>query len=219
MNGAADLGGMMGFGPVAAEPDEPLFHAEWERRAFALVLAMGATGSWTLDESRFARESLPPAEYLSSSYYRIWLAGLEKLLVENGLATAAELAEGAPREPARALPRVLAAADVDAVLARGAPVDRPARSDPLFAPGDRVRTINMHPRSHTRLPRYLRGRLGTVVAVHGVHVFPDANASGGGEDPQWLYGVRFASRELWGRDGNDRDSVTADCWEPYLEPA
>ena len=65
MNGAQDLGGMHGFGPVIPEADEPAFHAEWERRVFALTLAMGATGSWTLDESRGARESMAPPRYLA----------------------------------------------------------------------------------------------------------------------------------------------------------
>jgi nitrile hydratase len=105
------------------------------------------------------------------------------------------------------------------VLATGAPTERKAATPARFRPGDRVRAKNIHPVTHTRLPRYLRGHTGEIVHVHGVHVFPDSNAHGKGEDPQWLYAVRFSARELWGEDRSARDTVTADCWEPYLETA
>lgn len=219
MNGAQDLGGQHGFGPVVREENEPWFHADWERRAFALTLAMGATGSWTLDASRHARESLPPAQYLSSIYYEIWFAALEKLLAANGLVSAEEIAAGKSLGSAMPVKRVLAAKDVAAALARGAPVDRPAQTKPRFGPGDRVRAKLMNPSHHTRLPRYVRGRLGTIEHVHGHHVFPDANAHGQGEAPQWLYGVRFMAEDLWGADARPGDSVHVDCWESYLEPA
>ncbi len=216
MNGAADLGGMMGFGPIDRESGDQLFHDEWERRVFALTLAMGATGSWNIDTSRFARESLPPAQYLSSSYYEIWLAGLEKLLEQSGLLTEAERQDGSAKKTAKPVTRVLAAADVDRVLAAGAPADRTTDLVARFHPGQQVRAINRHPRTHTRLPRYLRGKRGQVVRLHGTHVLPDSNAHGNGENPQWLYAVEFTSDELWGNGRND--SVLADCWESYLEP-
>lgn len=219
MNGAQDLGGMMGFGPVEPEPAEPVFHAEWERRVFALTLAMGAAGRWNLDMSRHARESLHPARYLASTYYQIWLEGLAKLMVDAGLVTADELAAGRVIEPTAKLKRVLAAADVERTLAAGGPTEREPQGPARFQPGERVRARNMHPFGHTRLPRYLRGRAGEVVAVHGAHVFPDSHAHGLGEDPQWLYTVRFSARELWGPDRNARDAVHAALWEPYLEPA
>lgn len=219
MNGAQDMGGMMGFGPVGPEPNEPVFHAEWERRAFALTLAMGATGAWNLDMSRHARESLNPARYLNSTYYQIWLEGLVKLMTNAGLVTAEEVAAGRMMAAAKPVKRVLAAADVDKVLRSGGPTERQVQSPARFKPGNRVRTRNMHPFGHTRLPRYLRGRQGEIVAVHGAHIFPDSHAHGLGEDPQWLYGVRFSARELWGEDRNARDAVHADLWEPYLEPA
>ena len=92
MNGAHDLGGMDGFGPVEAEPDEPVFHGEWEKRVFAMTVAMGFTGNWNIDMARRARERQDPADYLSRNYYEIWLHGLETLLVEKGLITAEELA-------------------------------------------------------------------------------------------------------------------------------
>jgi len=91
MNSVHDLGGMDGLGPIVHEADEPVFHAEWERRVFALTLAMGFYGAWNIDSSRHARERTPAAEYLSSSYYEIWLSGLERLLDETGLLTRAEV--------------------------------------------------------------------------------------------------------------------------------
>lgn len=219
MNGAQDLGGMMGFGPIAPEADEPWFHAEWERRVFALTLAMGASGAWNLDQSRHARESLDPARYLASTYYEIWFEGLCRLMRERGLVTARELDQGRMSEPAKPLKRKLAARDVAKVLKAGGPTEREASAPARFAPGDAVRARNMHPFGHTRLPRYLRGHAGEVVAARGAHVFPDTHARGDGENPQWLYTVRFTARALWGGDRNPNDSVHADLFEPYLEPA
>ncbi|MCX2723411.1 nitrile hydratase subunit beta [Roseibium salinum] len=219
MNGAQDLGGQMGFGPIELEPGEPNFHAEWEERAFAVTLAMGATGSWTLDASRFARRSLPPADYLSSSYYEIWLKGLEKLVVSNGLVTQEELSQGKALVPPKSVKRVLKAGDVAGVLAKGAPVDRPENVPARFKAGDRVRTKRMHPETHTRLPRYARDVEGRIEAVHGVHVFPDTNAHGKGEQPAWLYGVAFRGTDLWGPDTDPDLVLRIDLWEPYLDPA
>jgi nitrile hydratase beta subunit len=220
MNGAQDLGGMQSFGPVVAEPDEPVFHAEWERRVLALTIAMAATGRWNIDMSRAARESLPPAQYLSSSYYQIWFEGLCKLLVACGLATRDEIAAGHSQAAAAPVPRVLPASEVRAVLSRGSPAARPpqdAERAARFAIGDSVRTRVLHPFTHTRLPRYCRGKRGHIVAVHGTHVFPDTNALGEGEQPHWLYTVRFDAHELWG-EHTSATSVCVDCWEPYLEP-
>src|SRR5215212_10038549 len=193
---------MMGFGPIAPETDEPWFHAEWERRAFGVTLAMGFTGMWNLDMARHARESLPAAEYLASSYYGIWAKGLEKLVVQIGLVSPQELASGhALTEPAP-VKRVLKADEVGATLARGGPSERPAEHPARFSVGDRVVTRNMHPKGHTRLPRYARDKEGVIERVHGAHVFPDTNAHGEGEHPQWLYTVRFSGRELWGEEAD-----------------
>jgi nitrile hydratase subunit beta len=202
VNGAHDMGGTHGFGPVVAEVDEPAFHADWERRVFALTIALGASGAWNIDSSRFAREDRPPDEYLDSSYYELWLAGLERLIAERGVL------ESPP-------PRVLAAADVPAAMAQGGPASRPPTRAARFAVGDRVRTRNTHPHGHTRLPRYARGRIGTVERIHGCHVFPDRNAHFEGEHPQWLYSVSFSARELWGTDA--AQTVSIDAFEPYLE--
>jgi nitrile hydratase beta subunit len=217
MNGAQDMGGVHGFGPVEIELDEPVFHAEWERRVFALTRAMGATGEWNLDEVRFAREDRQPAEYLAISYYERWLAGLERMLAERGLVAEDELAAGRSLRAGRPVPRVLSVGEV-ATFGRGSPsreAPRPAR----FRPGDRVRAANIHPSGHTRLPRYVRGHIGTVTLVHGAQVFPDANAHGRGEDPQWLYTVCFDGRELWGDEADPALTVSVDAFEPYLAPA
>jgi len=216
MNGVHDMGGMHGFGPVVAESDEPRFHQQWERRAFALTLGMGALGQWNLDQSRSARESLPAAQYLASSYYRIWFDGLIRLMLERRLVTPEELADGRMRSAPLLLARALAADAVPAALARGGSTQRPQAGKARFAVGDRVRALNINPPTHTRLPRYCRGKPGTIVRLHGAHVFPDSNALGAGENPQWLYSVRFEAGDVWG-PGTTASTVFVDCWEPYLE--
>ncbi|WP_298833260.1 nitrile hydratase subunit beta [uncultured Piscinibacter sp.] len=213
----ADLGGRDGYGPVVPEPEGELFHAEWEPRALALTLAMGATGAWNIDMSRSARETLP--DYARLGYYQIWLAALQKLMVERGLVLAGEIAAAQPLHEAKTLGRVLYAQDVPAVLAKGSATQRPAVTGARFAVGDRVRTRGGPVGHHTRLPGYARGHVGTVERVHGVHVFADANAQGLGEQPQWLYTVAFDGRELWGAGAQPGLSVSIDAWEPYLEPA
>jgi nitrile hydratase subunit beta len=218
MNGPHDLGGQMGFGPIAPEQDEPVFHAAWERRAMALSIAANGLRLWNIDISRHARERIDPPTYLAASYYEKWMGGLTKLLVDYGLANETEIATGRMSvPPLRVTP--LAADKVAASLARGGPVNRTPVTKARFAIGDKVHTRNIHPEGHTRLPRYARARTGEIVLVHGAHVFPDSNAQRKGEDPQWLYTVRFSARELWGEDRNPRDTVQIDLWEPYLEPA
>ena len=219
MNGGQDLGGMMGHGPIRDITEREVFHADWERKVLAINVAVGATGSWNIDMSRFARESLPPAEYMSARYYVIWLKALEKLTVSTGLVTADELQHGEALQPPKPVKAVLKAEQVTEALLKGWPADRPETSAARFAVGDRVRTKNMHPAGHTRLPRYVRGRCGIIERVHGFHVFPDSNAAGKGEDPHWLYCVRFDGRELWGDEGDPTASVSVDAWEGYLEPA
>jgi len=218
MNGAQDLGGMMGFGPVVSEPEDVRFHAEWEKRALAITLAAGALGHWSIDAGRHARETLHPADYLSSSYYEIWTKGLEKLLQGAGLVSAAELKAGRAIDPPVPGQRVLQADRVAAALARGTNYRRPEAAPARFAVGDAVRTRNEHPAGHTRLPRYARGKAGEIERVHGVFVLPDSNAHGRGDSPQWLYTVRFDGRELWGETADPTLTVSIDAWEGYLEP-
>jgi nitrile hydratase len=215
MNGVHDMGGLQSFGPVVLGKDEPHFHHRWEGRVLGMVVLMGAAREWNLDQSRSARESLPPAKYLSSSYYKIWTEGLCKLMVERGLVTEEELADGRARTPAKPLANVLTADRLPAAIARGSPTQRPDSTKAGFAVGDPVRTRNLNPPTHTRLPRYCRDKPGTIVKVHGTHVFADSHALGR-EDPQWLYTVRFDAADLWGAN-TTASAVFVDCWEPYLE--
>lgn len=218
MDGAHDMGGVGGFGAVVPEPNEPMFHAHWERRAFALTLAMARPGGWTIDMLRFARENRPPQDYLSKSYYEIWLAGLERLMAERGLVTPDEIDAARPLHPPRQVP-TLAASDVAAMLRAGGPTARAATRPARFALGQRVRASTLTSPGHTRLPRYVRGHVGVIELVHGWHVFADSSASGAGEQPQWLYTVSFAGEELWGEDAETGLRISVDAWESYLEPA
>ena len=213
MQGPQDLGGRHGFGAVRPEPNEPVFHAAWETRVLGLTLAAAAHRRWTLDESRHARESLPPADYYASSYYAIWLKALENLLLRHGLVAEGELASGTPAGPRGTPP--LDAASVPAAL-KGAPSDRAAAAPPALKAGDRVRTRVVHVSTHTRLPAYAFDKPGRIVRGLGAHVFPDANAHGLGERPQHLYTVRFTARSLFGDGAHPDDAVNLDLFEPYL---
>jgi nitrile hydratase beta subunit len=214
----ADLGGQEGHGAVHPEPEGELFHATWESRVLALTLAAGATGLWNIDTSRSARETL--ADYRDLSYYQIWLAGLEKLLVQSGAVQADEIAQGRALRPGLTLSKVLRAGQVAAVLAHGAPTARNPGGPARYALGQRVRTRDALPQHHTRLPGYARGKRGVIERVHGAHVFADTHAQGLGEQPQWLYTVAFDETELWGDVAPRQNAaVSVDAWEPYLDPA
>ncbi len=212
MDGGQDMGGVPWSGAVTPEPNEPPFHAEWERRAFALTLAMSMPGGWNIDMSRFAREDRPPAEYRSKSYYQIWLAGLERLMLERKLVAEDEIAAGKSLHPVKPVTRILTSDGVAAMLHRGGPTER------VTARPARVRAKTINPPTHTRLPRYVRGHVGTIERVLGYHVFPDSNATGKGEDPQWLYTVTFNGAELWGEESDPTLDISVDAWEPYLDP-
>jgi len=218
VNGGQDLGGVQGFGPVEPEPNEPVFHADWEKRAFALTLAMAMPGEWNIDMSRFARENRPPVEYLSMSYYQIWFAALETMVKERDLVADDEIVVGHALNAPKPVKRVLTPGDVLKVLHRGGPTERDTNTQAAFKMGDKVRAKNINPPTHTRLPRYVRGRAGTIERVIGFHVFPDSNAQGAGENPQWLYTVRFDGPELWGEGTDPNVKVSVDAWESYLEP-
>ena len=217
MDGAHDMGGVDGYGPVKPEPNEPVFHGEWEKRAFALTVAMSRPGGWNIDMSRFARENRPPEDYLSKTYYEIWLAGLETLMIERGLISREEIEAGKVLMPPKPGIKPIAPGEVTPAIRRGGPTERTPASPALFAVGDKVRMKDIHPTTHTRLPHYVRGRLGTVESNHGSHVFPDLNSLGKGENPQWLYTVRFDGPELWGAGSDPTLSVSVDAWESYLE--
>ncbi|HEY4406097.1 MAG TPA: nitrile hydratase subunit beta [Xanthobacteraceae bacterium] len=216
MNGIHDMGGMQGFGPVAPERNEPVFHADWEARVLALNRAMGQARLWNIDMSRAAIEVLPADVYLTRSYYAKWLLRLEQLLLERALVDADELKAGHALRPGKPV-RKLKAADVAAALTRGS-YGRDPGAPARFKAGDHVRTRNLNPVTHTRLPRYARGRIGTIECVRGCHVFPDSVAIGQGENPQWLYTLRFEGRELWGENCDPGLQVSIEAFEPYLEP-
>ena len=216
MNGVHDMGGYQCYGKL--DPNDKLaFHHDWEKQVLAMTLAMGATGTWNLDQSRAARETLPAPFYLSAGYFRIWLAALESLLLKHGLVTSDELSGAVSASQNVKLKRILKAGDVASALAKGNPVDRQSSADARFEVGTKVRVSNLHRPTHTRMPAYIRQRTGYIVRIHGCHIFPDSHAIGEGENPQWLYNVRFDNRELWGLDAH-AGNVHVDCWEPYLEP-
>jgi len=218
-----DMGGRYGDGPVVPEPQGTVpFEKDWHRGALALTLAAGALGTWNIDTSRHARESLAPKDYARFSYYEKWMAALADLLVAKGLVSEAELAAGTASEGSPH-PRRLPAERVAAVLSKVTPYARDGAA-PAFAPGDRVRTRlparnALAPGGHTRLPAYAAGHVGRVILSHGCHVFPDANAHGLGEQPEPLYTVAFAAADLWGQAEAPGDEVTLDLWESYLERA
>ena len=217
MNSIHDMGGMHGFGQIEPEHDEPVFHAPWEGRVMALYRAVGFLQLWSIDGARAMIESLPPATYLGASYYAKWLMGLEKNLERTGMVSAGELEAGRALRPPETPPRPMTVADV-ANLQRG-DFERPAAAPPRFKPGERVRTLNLNPMTHTRLPRYARDKEGRIEAVRGCHVFPDTAAIGAGEHPQWLYTVVFSSRALWGAEADPTLRVSIEAFEPYLAPA
>ena len=217
MNGVHDMGGMHGMGPVLIEKDEPVFHAEWEARVYALQRATSFHRRWNTDMARFSRERMPPADYLAATYYERWLFGLQTLLVETGLVTAQELATG--RAATTAGETALRASDVAARMRGRSSARVAAEVPPRFKSGDPVVARRINPVGHTRLPRYVRGRRGTVHIDHGVFTFPDTNAMSRDPKPQHCYSVRFGARELWGPQVSARDSAYLDLFEDYLDAA
>ena len=219
MNGIHDMGGMQDMGPITYEKNEPVFHADWEARVFAMFLAAGAWHKWNLDAFRHTREVLPPDDYLRASYYEQWLSGLRDLLVRRGLVTAAEIESGVPSPGLAKATAPLTPDKIPATLPTRIRANRDVQVSPRFQAGQRVRARNINPVGHTRLPRYARGKFGTIHRDYGVFVFPDTNAHFLGENPQHVYSVRFAARELWGAQAAERDCVYVDMWDDYLEVA
>ncbi len=220
MNGVHDMGGMHGMGPIRYEKNEPVFHARWEGRILALNLAARAGGGkLNIDAGRHQIELIPAADYLRMSYYEKWAVRLEGVLVKAGLVTAAEIESGKPAPDSPKATPALTADKVPSMLRSGKLASRNVQVAQRFQVGQRVRARNINPTGHTRLPRYARGKTGTIDRHHGVYVFPDTNAHFLGEKPQHVYSVRFTARELWGEQASPRDSVYLDMWDDYLEPA
>jgi nitrile hydratase subunit beta len=217
MDGVHDMGGMDGFGKVEPEPNEPVFHERWEGRVRAMSNAIRGLGVWTIDWDRYGIELLSPPVYLTSSYYERWFLRTVRLLAERGLIEDDEIAAGHALRPGKSLNQgKFTLADVGRVMRRGW-YGRPASAPARFKIGDRVRAKNIHPKTHTRLPRYARGHVGVIERLHGAHVFPDSVVAGKGEDPQWLYTVRFEAQELWGAEADPTVRVSIEAFEPYLE--
>ena len=212
MNGIHDMGGMHGFGPVVPEPDEPIWHAPWEARMYALARTAGLPGL------RQQIERMPAADYLRATYYEKWLYALTETAIRLGAITREEVETGKPNPSSpKAIP-ALTADQVEAAMNRGRLSTRAVERQPAFQVGDVVRARNIHPVTHTRLPRFARDKPGVIVLLHGAHVYPDSVALGQGENPQPLYTVEFQARDLWGEGANPRDTVRIDLWEDYLEP-
>jgi nitrile hydratase subunit beta len=216
MNGIHDMGGMEGLGDYGYEANEPVFHAPWEGRVYALNRALGAWRRWNLDAWRFDIEQLPPWDYLRMSYYEKWFTAMGNRVVKYGMVSEDELRSGVATEE-RVAPRLTV--EMARRLDRGLPSPFDPSVPAKFSAGDPVRARMMQPCGHTRLPRYARGRGGVIAADRGVHIFPDTNAKYEGENRHHLYSVRFAARELWGEAAHERDSVYLDLWEAYLEAA
>ncbi len=219
MNGIHDMGGITGFGPIGREANEPVFHADWERRVFAMNLASLAFFG-PVDRARHAIERMDAVEYLTTSYYEHWLTGIEILAKDFGYLTDREIDSG-KAAGSRQMPHPPPDADMIEGLVRGGmPATRDdGRQAPAFKPGDKVRARNVEIPGHTRLPRYVRGKKGVISMVHGTHAFPDTAAHDRGDNPQPLYNVRFEAAELWGDNVERKDAVYIDLWEDYLVAA
>ncbi len=218
MNGIHDLGGMEGLGPLPFEDNEPRFHADWERCAFRLTIAMLGGGYFHVDEVRALIETMPPADYLSASYYQKWSWAIIEMMKNKGVVTEEELEAGRSLhkgvENPPVPPDMMQAAMTSPIRA-----DLPLATPPKFRAGDAVRAKNMHPHCHTRTPRYVRGKPGKVLEVHEAYRLPDANSQGNPDVIEHCYTVQFTARDIWGEDAPAKDSVLLTMFDSYLEPA
>ncbi len=219
MNGIHDMGGMHGFGPIAPEDDEPVFHEAWERRMFGMRRAMSSPPGFTIDRFRHLRETMPPATYLTWSYYEHWYFATALALLQADMITIEELRTGRAAASRSKRNDAMRPAEVAGVIRTSGKFSRAVDSSPRFLVGQAVAARNLNPTGHTRLPRYARGKRGLVHCWHGAHVFADSSARGDGDCPEHLYTIMFAARELWGDDAAPSDKVYLDLWESYIEPA
>ena len=217
MDGIHDMGGMDGFGPIPIEYDEPVFHGEWEGRVYAINGAIGAWGKWNIDAGRYGIEQMDPALYLQSSYYERWLYRTEQMMIVHGMITQQELESGTASDGERTQPLTMQQIVERQTRSRSARVDEDIA--PKFKAGDKVLVRNIHPKGHTRVPRYVRGRTGVIDRDHGVFIFPDTHALFQGNKPQHIYSVRFDAQHLWGTDAPVQDKLYLDLWDDYLDPA
>jgi nitrile hydratase subunit beta len=220
MNGIHDLGGMHGIGPVVVEADEPVFHAAWEARVAGMMLALGGTGHYNADTFRGQRETVPAHRYLASRYYELWLYAVEQLIADLVSSDELEATVEQLRRGERTVPQVLdptMAQRVRQGLRDGHSTAGQAPQPHRYAVGQAVRARMIHPDGHTRLPRYVRGRVGVIESLYPAFPLPDRNGRGGDPTPENLYCVRFTGEELWGPDSEPNAEVLIDLWECYLE--
>jgi len=214
MNGIHDMGGMQGLGELGYQESEPVFHQPWEGRVHALALAGRLTGGL-----RSSIENIPAADYLRMSYYERWYAALVAQLIRSGAVTAAEVENGRADPASATSTPALTSADAREFPFQTSRTEQDIQLAPRFRIGERVRGRNINPTTHTRMPRYTRGRAGVVERGRGVFMLPDREPGSTEPKPQHVYLVRFTARELWGEDAPARDSLYIDMWEAYLEPA
>ncbi|RQM32615.1 hypothetical protein TN91_19475 [Rhodococcus ruber] len=217
---------MTGYGPVPYQKDEPFFHYEWEGRTLSILTWMHLKGMSWWDKSRFFRESMGNENYVNeirNSYYTHWLSAAERILVADKIITeeerkhrVQEILEGryTDRNPSRKFDP----AEIEKAIER---LHEPHSlalpgAEPSFSLGDKVKVKNMNPLGHTRCPKYVRNKIGEIVTSHGCQIYPESSSAGLGDDPRPLYTVAFSAQELWGDDGNGKDVVCVDLWEPYL---
>ncbi|WP_064444891.1 nitrile hydratase subunit beta [Rhodococcus sp. YH3-3] len=224
MNGLFDLGGVDGLGPINASKQEPAFHAEWEKVVLTLFPALFRAGWFGLDSFRHGIETMDPVVYLTSPYYEHWLHTFETHGQRNGELDMDELDRRTAHflaHPDAPLPEHASNKElvdfIDAASAGGVPPQRPTDNPIRFAVGDKVRLSHDAPRGHTRLARYVRGKVGTVSVHRGAFVYPDAAGNGLGDDPQHVYTILFDSAELWGEQAEPNTTTTFDVWDPYIE--
>ena len=203
MDGLQDLGGMQGFGPMPAHEDERPFHASWEPVSYAVALLAAEKGLWTFDAGRHAIERMPARQYLGMSYFERVLAGMTTLAIESGAVTREDL-------EARAGGAIPVAAPMGAGEAA-------RRDHPGFEIGARVRVRDHHTSGHTRAPRYIQGREGTVMRVAPKARFPGEAGHRQEAFHEPTYHVRFQATDLWG-DAEPGASVVVDVYQSYLVP-
>ena len=217
MDGVHDLGGKQGYGVIEREAAKSVFHDDWEGRVFAMVLMGYRFGAFhNTDHFRHTVERIDPVGYLSHGYYGRWVGGLETALIEGGLLSADAVNERAGASATAARPSDRAERFPEAPP-RQPTAARASQDQAKFAVGQRLRAAVHGWSGHTRLPAYIRGRTGEVRECHGAWVFPDSNAHGGGEQPQFLYTVAFSGVELWGEGCEPGNEVCIDLFESYLE--
>jgi nitrile hydratase len=215
MDGIHDLGGVQNCGRVVEQDDAPLRH-EWEWRMLGIVRALARPADWNIDKFRFTREQLPPAEYLTRSYFDQWYRSYAAMLLGSQLVTAQELGSGESAQSISPVLKPSSVADVPKLKKVSVRFDRPYEGKPRFGVGDRVRATLTGSPGHTRLPKYVRGHAGVIRAYNGAHIVPDENAEGR-EFAEPLYSVTFGLAELFPEQSGSGDKVHLDLWERYLE--